>query len=92
MGMTKLWLSALTVLATLSISAAAFAQEGVDYKTRSGTEDGSYSVDFLDDLLDANGVDANAAVIRGNWRPPRMLLIRPRANFVPELRKSVENL
>ena len=82
----------LASLALVSSASTALAQEGVDYKTAPGEQDGSYSVQFLDDLLDASGVDANAAVIRGTWRPPRMLLIRPRASFVPELRKSVESL
>ncbi|MBL9027988.1 MAG: hypothetical protein JNL21_37700 [Myxococcales bacterium] len=90
--MTKLSLFALSGLSALLFASSAFAQEGVDYKTQGAGEDGSYSVEFLDNLLNADGIDANAAVIRGTWRPPRMLLIRPRANFVPELRKSVENL
>jgi hypothetical protein len=91
--MMKLSLGTLSVLSILTLASGAFAQEGVDYRTRdAGAEDSSYTVDFLDDLLNAPGVDANAAVIRGTWRPPRMLLIRPRASFVPELRKSVENL
>lgn len=91
--MTKRMTLGLTLLATFLVAGAASAQEGVDYKTRSdGDTSSSYSVDFLDDLLDAQGVDANAAVIRGTWKPVRTLLLRPRANFVSELRKSVENL
>ncbi|HVJ15851.1 MAG TPA: hypothetical protein VM686_10420 [Polyangiaceae bacterium] len=47
---------------------------------------------FDDELLDAKGLDSNAAVIK--VRPPaaRVTLIRPRASFVPELLKSIEQI
>lgn len=89
--MLKLRLACLSVFATLSIASVASADEKPDYALRD-IEDGSYSVDFPDDPLGATGLDSNIAVIRGNFRPARMLLLRPRANFVSELRKSVENL
>jgi hypothetical protein len=81
----------LSALATLSIASVASAQDGDDYTLRD-IDDGSYSVNFKDDPLGATGNDANIAVIRGTFRPVRMQLIRPRANFISELRKSVENL
>ncbi|NUO54991.1 MAG: hypothetical protein HOV80_39635 [Polyangiaceae bacterium] len=81
----------LSVLATLSIASVASAQNGEDYDLRD-VDGGSYSVNFKDDPLGATGNDSNIAVIRGNFRPVRMQLIRPRANFISELRKSVENL
>jgi len=48
--------------------------------------------EFDDDLLDAEGLDSNAARIAVRPKPPITTLIRPRASFVPELLKSVEQL
>ncbi len=76
----------------LSFAHVASAEEEADFKASSTDDDGSYAVDFKDDLLNAPGVDPNAAVIRGTWRPVRFLLMRPRLNFVSELRKSVESI
>ena len=47
---------------------------------------------FKDDLLDAKGLDSNAAVIKVKRKPPITTLIRPRASFVPELLKSIEQI
>lgn len=54
--------------------------------------DDSYGYIFKDDLLDGKGLDMNSALITVRARGIRAKLIKPRASFVPELYKSVENL
>ncbi len=51
-----------------------------------------YSYRFLDDPLAAGGLSAGDARVRGAHQPQRVLLIRPRAHFVVEMLKSVEDL
>lgn len=48
--------------------------------------------EFDDDLLDADGLDTKAALIKVRKKEVRTTLIRPRGSFVPELLKSVEHL
>ena len=47
---------------------------------------------FDDDLLGAEGLDTKAALIKVRRPQPRVTLIRPRASFVPELLKTVEQI
>ena len=47
---------------------------------------------FKDDPLGGQGLDGNTAVIKVKRKPPITMLIRPRASFVPELLKSVEQI
>jgi len=85
-------------LAVLLCSSAAYAQEPTPKKnvvTKEYSEqqlEGNQVVTFGDDkLLTAEGGPYGDTI----RPPPRVLrvgLIRPRANFVPELLKSVENL
>lgn len=71
--------------------AVAFAQStGVDISRTKGDE-------ILYDFLDADGLSGSGIVehsARITVRPPasRVFLVRPRASFVPELQKSVENI
>jgi len=52
--------------------------------------DTGYAYDFIDDLVNGNGIDANAARIKVRPGHVRRTLIRPRLHFVPELLESVE--
>ncbi|MFO0549966.1 MAG: hypothetical protein U0271_16345 [Polyangiaceae bacterium] len=87
----KTLLSMVTVLAALGFSATAFADEGGATYTTATQSDG-YSVDFLDDPLDAKGADANAALIKVRPRGVHTTLIRPRVSFRTALLQSVEAL
>lgn len=78
-------LAALTVLTTSGLAAA---DEGYTTTTQS---DG-YSVAFVDDLLDAQGTDGSAALIKVRPQAARVTLIRPRTSFVPELLLSVDTI
>jgi hypothetical protein len=64
---------------------------GENYQT-TDADGPSYSVNFLDDILQAPGAGSGVPLIR--VRPPsgRATLIRPRVQFVQELYKSVEDI
>ncbi len=47
---------------------------------------------FKDDPLSAGGLDPNGETLKVRRKPPITTLIRPRASFVPELLKSVEQI
>jgi hypothetical protein len=98
----KIGLVSAAALATLALSANAFAQAPTSAPTPSPTVatsdytearvDGSQVVTFQGDPLKG---DENSAYGFTLMPPPRVLragLIRPRVNFVSELLKSVENL
>jgi len=51
-----------------------------------------YSYEFTDDDLLGGGTAAYGTVIGSGTRFPRVLLIRPRTQFVAEMLKSVESL
>jgi hypothetical protein len=72
-------LLAVAVALSFSFSAQIACAEDLTYK-------------FDDDLLDAEGLDSNAALIKVRPKPPITTLIRPRASFVPELLKSIEKI
>lgn len=55
------------------------------------TQDGDYHV-FRDDLLNSDVRFPSGADIRVRPGPKRVMLIRPRASFVPEMLKSVEKM
>jgi len=98
---TRLSLPVVMVL-TLLLPASAFAQtraassppaaahQGggiVETKSESG-----YQVWFPVDSLGAGGMDPNGAIVKGSSHASRMMLMRPRLQFVPEMLKSVEAL
>lgn len=76
------------------VSSGARAQDattkGPGY-TESKDASGS-SVVFTDDLNTASGLAPAGDTLKVRGAAARFLLIRPRTNFVQELRKSVENL
>ncbi|MEM9696105.1 MAG: hypothetical protein AAGA56_26410 [Myxococcota bacterium] len=75
-------------------SSVAFAQAGAgpDVTETGGGDDGGYGYEFADDPLTAGGFGPNDATIKVRPGPIRRMLIRPRTSFVPEMRKSVENI
>jgi len=50
------------------------------------------SVVFKDDPLAAGGFSPNDVLLRVPPTPKRVMLLRPRTQFIPELLKSVESL
>jgi hypothetical protein len=90
----KILVGGLVAVATILLSASAFAQD----KKSSGvtstgdSKGGDYGYKFEDDPLSAGGFGPNDATIRVRPGPVRTTLIRPRTSFVPEMLKSVENI
>jgi len=74
-------------LAAFMASGAALAQDKAG-----GDKGDGYGYEFDDDPLAAGGFGPNDATIRVRPRAARTTLIRPRIQFVDEMRKSVENL
>ncbi len=96
-GLVSLCVGALAVV--LCASSAAYAQQPTSPSRTIVTQDykeqqleGNQVVTFGDDKLLPSDSDPYGAVIHPPPRVLRVGLIRPRANFVPELLKSVENL
>ena len=94
----KIGLVCTALVAVLCASSVGYAQEATPSKkivTKEYSEqqlEGNQVVTFGDDkLLQADG-GPYGDTIRPPPRGLRVGLIRPRANFVPELLKSVENL
>ena len=67
------------------------ASAGAQVKHLEGTQHG-YKVEFEDSDLLGDALANGGFVLRIRSTPARVLLIRPRASFVPELTKSVENM
>ena len=68
----------------------AFADDTTYQETQTG---GDQSVVFKDaDYLSASQFDGQGAILRVAPSPKRVLLLRPRTQFVTELLKSVESL
>ena len=55
-------------------------------------ENGNYAYTFEDDPLAAGGFDASSSLVRVRGGAARVMLMRPRLHFVPELLKSAEGL
>jgi hypothetical protein len=72
-------------------AAASGGAEPAKGPLRAGPEQG-YTYAFLDDPLDAGGLNNHEAQIRVTSHVVRTTLIRPRTAFVTELLKTVENL
>lgn len=78
----------------LLAAAAAFAVSlpaAADVETSRRTEDGDYHV-FKDDLLSSDVAFPSGGNIRVRPGPKRVMFLRPRATFVPEMLKSVEKM
>lgn len=94
------WVVTLSVVALLSVSGSAFAQQqggaaaggGAAGGTKASDGKEGYGYEFSDDPLSAGGFGPSDATIRVRPGPVRTTLIRPRTSFVPEMLKSVENL
>ena len=56
------------------------------------TKDESYSYHFDDDLMVGDTFSSPPPMIRIRHREPRIMLLRARGSFVPEMLKSVEVL
>ncbi len=78
-------------MSLLTLSSLSFADEATSPADKCET-DGGYCYNFLDDLLDAKGIDSTAPLLRVRPTGYRERLLRPRAQFVTELLKSVEKL
>ena len=81
---------AFAMVATLVVSASAHADDSTF--TESANPTGDQSVVFKDDPLAASGYNPNDALIRVVPSPKRVMLLRPRTQFVQEMLKSVEAL
>ncbi len=88
--MKKLCTVVALATAVLTLTSAAAADEGVEYRTQD--EKDGYSVAFIDDKLMDAGQEGTSPMIMVRPRAARMTLIRPRTSFVPEMLKSVEAL
>ncbi len=85
--MTRSLLAASVALATCTLCPLAHADV-----TRVHRDGGESEYFFDSDDLAANGYDTLAATLRLRPGAVRVLLIRPRVDFVGELSKSVEQL
>lgn len=89
--MKRKLLTAVVGPALVLIAAPSFAQPPTrTADTRSSEQD--YSYEFSDDDVLGVGPDGYGLVIREGHRRVRTLLIRPRAQFISEMLKSVETL
>ena len=83
-----------TGLCLLPLAQVSFAG-GTEAKAKDADacdNDAGYCYKFLDDLLNAPGVDSTAPMLRVRPTGLRDRLIRPRTQFVREMIKSVEIL
>ena len=86
---TRTGIGIVSVLAVVCFSTAALADPGY---VEQGTTNGS-SVTFTDpDPLAAAALGPNDARLTVPPAPKRVMLLRPRTQFVQEMLKSVENL
>jgi hypothetical protein len=81
---------ALAMIASAIVSTAARA-EGSSY-SETGNTSGDQNIIFKDDPLAAGGFGPKDAIIHVPPQAKRVMLLRPRTQFVQEMLKSVENL
>lgn len=79
-------------LSLLTLSSISFADTADSADDESCTNDAGYCYKFVDDLLNAPGLDSTAPLLRVRPTGYRERLLRPRTQFVSELLKSVEKL
>jgi hypothetical protein len=82
---------ALAMIASVVVSTAALA-DGTGYTETGNTTTGDQNVVFKDDPLAAGGFGPKDARITVVPSPKRVMLLRPRTQFVQEMLKSVEAL
>lgn len=80
----------LIALLGLSLSAIVFASPSSAQTTRADP-DGSF-YEFSDDDMLGDTISSNTAILKVRPIAAKVSLIRPRASFVAEMLKSVENL
>ena len=80
------------VLAAVAVSSVASAEGGRAPARRTQATESNVTYEFLDDPLAGGGLDPHGGLIKVYNRHVRLLLIRPRTQFVTEMLKSVENL
>jgi hypothetical protein len=92
--MSKIFVGAAVVAAMVLGSTGAMAKGKSKRAKVQVTEESSsnYGYEFPDDPLAALGADGTGPIIKVRRIGVRMTLIRPRAHFIPEMVKSVENL
>jgi hypothetical protein len=91
--MNKFVMGAALVAAVLLGSSSAMAKpKGKRAKVQATEESSGYGYDFPDDPMSALGAESIGPVIKVRKNSVRMTLIRPRAHFVPEMLKSVEQI
>lgn len=73
-------------------AALAFALLGLAGAARAQTQNTDYSYRFEDDSMVGDTFASPPPPLVVRRHPPRILLLRPRANFVAEMLKSVEVL
>ena len=78
----------LMVTSILAAASSAFADN--TYVEQNGTA--GQNVVFKDDPLAAGGLGPNDVILKTRPSAVRMVLVRPRTQFVSEMLKSVENL
>jgi len=81
---------AVFALTSATTAAVAVADESSAY-TESKDTSGQVVV-FKDNPLEGTTVDPNGSILQGVHRAQRMVLMRPRLNFVSELYKSIEKM
>jgi hypothetical protein len=89
--MKQAFCTRLTTLACLLVGATWSLGASAQYDTLETTDDG-YEVKFEDGALLGDFATTMGSDIRIRTAPPRVLLIRPRASFVSEMLKSVEDM
>ncbi len=91
--MTGNWKAGALALALAGACLFAATSARADDTTYNETSNGSgQNVVFKDDPLAAGGFGPNDALLHVPGTPKRVMLLRPRTQFIPELLKSVENL
>ena len=75
-------LAALLAMASCSLAGGASAQ----------TKEEGYTYILDEDGLLGDTLSSPPPILKGGFRPRRILLIRPRATFVAEMLKSVETM
>jgi hypothetical protein len=88
--MSKRTLAAAVAAMCVFCTNLAFADDTSTYVANQVGKD--ENVTFKDDILDAHGFGAGDVRIRVMPAPKRVLLLRPRTQFVTEMLKSVEAL
>lgn len=81
-----------SLLLALPLLLLASTASAGDAPSTAASNDDGYAYDFQDDVLAANPNAAQGSLIRLRTHIVRRTLIRPRAHFVPELLKSVEQI